>query len=311
MKFKPAYIIVGIVFIVILGYVLKVENSRKTSSPHTQTPDNIHVVTSIYPLYFFASQIGGDKIDIKNITPSGAEPHDYEPSTRDISEIEKSDLLIVNGGNLEPWADKIIDDLKNKKVAVVIAGGADITQEIEEAGKLVKDPHVWLDPVLAKKEVEAILQAFNMTDNSNIAYYETHAKQLEEKLDALGQEFREGLKSCSQKNIVTSHTAFGYLASRYGLKQMPISGLSPEEEPSPQKLAEIVRFVKEKGVRAIFFETLVSPRQAETIAKEAGVDTLVLNPLEGLTKAAAASGQDYISIQRQNLHNLQIALDCQ
>ncbi len=273
---------------------------RQTSTPQS-TNKKIQVIVSFYPLYFFASEIGKDKADVVNITPSGAEPHDYEPSTQDIAQIEKSDVLILNGGQLESWGDKIKENLGGKKVMVVTAAEGLTTQN---------DPHVWLDPILAKKEVEVIIQAFIKVDPMNKNYYEQNAKQLQEKLDILDSQFRQGLQQCQQKNIVTSHAAFGYIASRYNLKQVPISGLSPDSEPSPKKLSDIAQFAKTNNVKYIFFETLVSPRLAQTIANEVGAKTLVFNPLEGLTKEQEEAKKDYLSIQRENLDNLKIALEC-
>ncbi len=298
---------IGILFIILVGWTLQT-HIKPTQSP--QPGNKIRATVSFYPLFFFASQIGGDKIEAINITPSGAEPHDYEPTAQDVAQIERSDVLILNGGQLESWGDKIKENLGGKKVMVVTAAEGLTTQEMEEEGKKIQDPHVWLDPVLAKKEVEVIAQTFIKKDSINKAYYEQNTKQLQEKLDALDAQFRQGLQNCLQKNIVTSHAAFGYVASRYNLKQVPIAGLSPDSEPSPQQLAEVARFAKTNNVKYIFFETLVSPRLAQTIAKEVGAKTLVFNPLEGLTKEQKDAGKDYLSIQKENLDNLKVALEC-
>jgi zinc transport system substrate-binding protein len=268
------------------------------------------VVASFYPLYFFASQIGGDKAEVTNITPAGAEPHDYEPSTQDIVHIEKASILILNGGQLEAWGDKVKEDLKGKYVEVVTAADGLANQEVQEEGELIKDPHVWLDPVLAKKEIQTIAQAFIKVDPANTDFYEANEKSLESKLDLLDQSFKVGLQSCQQKNIVTSHAAFGYIASRYGLKQVSISGLSPDQEPSPKQLADVAQFAKANNVKYIFFETLISPKLSETIAKEVGAKTIVFNPLEGLTSDEQSAGKDYLSIQQDNLASLRVALEC-
>lgn len=299
----------GVIFLVVISYALGVGLFKKTSLS-TSENKKLQVVTSFYPLYFFASQIGGNKAEITNITPAGAEPHDYEPSTQDIAQIDKSDILVLNGRQLEAWGDKVRDDLQGKKVSVVIAGEGLINQQVIEERKKIVDPHVWLDPELAKKGVTRIAEAFEKVDASNKSYYQSNASQLEEKLDLLDQEFKQGLLSCQQKNIVTSHAAFGYIATRYNLKQVPISGLSPDEEPSPQQLAQVTAFARANNVKYIFFETFVSPRLSETVAREIGAKTLVLNPLEGLTKEEERAGKDYFSIQKENLENLRIALEC-
>ncbi|MFH0863717.1 MAG: zinc ABC transporter substrate-binding protein [Candidatus Gottesmanbacteria bacterium] len=301
--------ILGVILIAFVSFALNVGFFKRTNQPASKNK-KIQVVASFYPLYFFASQIGGDKVDVANITPSGAEPHDYEPSTQDIAHIERASILILNGGQLEAWGDKVKEDLKSKNVEVVTAADGLVTQNVQEEGQLMKDPHVWLDPVLAKNEVQKITQAFIKVDQTNITFYQANEKSLESKLDLLDQSFKAGLQDCQQKNIVTSHAAFGYVASRYGLNQVPISGLSPDQEPSPKQLADVAQFAKTNNVKYIFFETLISPKLSETIAKEVGAKTIVFNPLEGLTSDEQSAGKDYLSIQQDNLANLRVALEC-
>jgi len=301
--------IFGVILIAVVSYALKAGIFKRTTQSNAQNK-KIQVVASFYPLYFFASQIGGDKVEVANITPAGAEPHDYEPSTQDIAHIEKASVLILNGGGLEAWGDKVQEDLRDKNVNIVVAADGLVTQEVQEEGESMKDPHVWLDPVLAKKEVQKITQAFVKVDPANTTLYQANAKTLENKLDSLNQSFKTGLQSCQQENIVTSHAAFGYIASRYGLKQVSISGLSPDQEPSPKQLADVAKFAKENNVKYIFFETLISPKLSETIAKEVGAKTIVLNPLEGLTSDEQSAGKDYLSIQQDNLASLRVALEC-
>jgi zinc transport system substrate-binding protein len=301
--------ILGIILIAVATYILKAGVFKKTTQPTSQSK-KIQVVASFYPLYYFASQIGGNKVEVANITPPGAEPHDYEPTTQDIAHIEKTSILILNGGQLEAWGDKIKEDLKGKNVEIVIAADGLVTQDVQEEGQLMKDPHVWLDPVLAKKEAQNITRAFIKVAPENTAFYEANEKSLETKLDSLDLAFKVGLKDCQQNNIVTSHAAFGYIASRYGLKQVSISGLSPDQEPSPKQLADVAKFAKANNVKYIFFETLISPKLSETIAKEVGAKTIVFNPLEGLTHDEETAGKDYLSIQKDNLASLRVALEC-
>lgn len=270
----------------------------------------LQITTSFYPLYFFTNQISGDKAEARNITPSGAEPHDYEPTAQDIVHIENSNMLVLNGGKLEAWGDKIRENLKGKNVRIVVAGESLTTQEVEEQGKKIIDPHVWLSPPLAKKQVEKITQGFLKVDPSNSLYYQANEKKLGEELDRLDKEYKDGLHDCRQKDIITSHAAFGYLAAHYGLNQVSIAGLSPDEEPSAQKLAEVARFAKEHNVKYIFFESLVSPKLSETIAHEVGAKTFVLNPIEGVSDEDAKQGKNYITIMKENLKNLRIALEC-
>ncbi len=270
----------------------------------------LQITASFYPYYFFASTIGGDKIQVTNITPSGAEPHDYELNSGDLVQINSSKLLILNG-SVEPWAQKIQTDLKGKGTRVLIAGEGLFTQKVsDEEGNSVTDPHIWLDPLLAKKQVLSILNALTLIDPANKNYYQENSTKLLNDLDALDSKFRIGLTSCKQKNIITSHAAFGYLAKEFGLIQNPIAGLTPDSEPSLRELGNITNFVKKNNIKYIFFESLVSPKLAETIARETGATTLVLNPLEGLTPEEKSKGENYLTVMETNLHNLEIALGC-
>lgn len=271
--------------------------------------DKLTVATSFYPLYFFTNAIGGDQVEVRNITPAGAEPHDYDPSTQDIANIESSKVLVLNGG-VEAWAEKIKNLLQGTNVTVVTAGEGLLTRKLTENGEVMADPHVWLDPVLAKQEAHAIAQGLATADPANASYYASNEQALDAKLDQLDQSYKQGLVTCASKDIITSHEAFAYLASRYGLNQVPISGLSPDAEPSAQELANVANFAKSHGVKYIFFESLVSPKLAETIANEVGAKTLVLDPIEGVSGEDQAAGQDYFTIMSANLKNLQTALGC-
>jgi zinc transport system substrate-binding protein len=270
----------------------------------------LQITASFYPYYFFASQIGGNKVQVTNITPAGAEPHDYEPSSGDIVQIENSKLLILNGV-VEPWSESIQENLKGKNTKVLIAGQGLFTQKVtDENGVYTTDPHVWVSIRLAEKQVTTILNEMVQIDPINASYYKGNANKLLSSLNNLDQDYKKGLSSCQKKDIVTSHAAFGYLAADYRLTQIPIAGLSPDAEPSLEQLANITNFVKKNNIKYIFFESLVSPKLAETIAGETGAKTLVLDPLEGLTPDALSQGQNYLTVMQENLHNLEIALEC-
>lgn len=297
-------ILLVIAAILIISSFSLLNNSKKDSQN-----GKLKVTTSFYPLYFFSQQIGGEKASVSNITPAGAEPHDYDPTTGDIARIENSQLLVLNGG-VEAWGDKIKQTLSGKKTVIVVAGEKLLTRQLEEAGQNIQDPHVWLDPSLAKEEVANILAGFEKVDPANKSYYQKNASDLDVKLDSLDKQLKDGLVSCQKKDIVTSHAAFGYLASRYGLNQVPIAGLSPDAEPSSKQLADVSDFAKKNGVNYIFFESLVSPKLSDTIAREIGAKTLVLDPLEGISGDDLKAGKDYFSIMKQNLANLRVALQC-
>lgn len=312
MKYKLILLI--IVVLAVGGLIFWVNlNSAKQNEKHI-TGQKIRVVASFYPLYFLASEIGADKAEVFNVTPAGAEPHDYEPTTRDIVRITTSDLFIINGGGSnapDVWVNKLNGQLKGTKTVVVAAGERLADKEIIEDGGKVRDPHVWQDPELAKAEVAVIEKGYEKADPANREYYKQNARELEDKLDTLDGEFKRGLANCRTRDFITSHAAFGYLAARYGLNQIAISGVSPDQEPSPKKLAEIADLVKKENIKLVFFESLVSPKLSETIAYETGARVAVLDPIEGISDDDRKAGRTYLTVMRDNLGALQKALECQ
>jgi zinc transport system substrate-binding protein len=301
------YIIgLSILVVLIIGSFFLFDSKKDETIPNNK----IKIVTSFYPLYFFTSEIAGNKAIVSNITPAGAEPHEYEPTARDIANIENSNILILNGGGLETWSKNIITNLKQDKTTSITTGEGLTTKQFMEKGKTITDPHIWLSPVLAKQMIDKIENGLSKVDPNNSSYYQSNTQNLKAKLDILDGEFKQGLTTCKSKDIITSHSAFAYLAQEYNLKQVSIAGLSPEEEPSSKQMAEISKFAKDNNVKYIFFESLISPKLSETIAKEIGAQTLVLNPIEGLTEDEINNGKDYFSEMRSNLVNLKIALQC-
>ncbi|MCX6800485.1 MAG: zinc ABC transporter substrate-binding protein, partial [Candidatus Falkowbacteria bacterium] len=224
--------------------------------------------------------------------------------------IENSQLIILNGGGLEVWGNNIKKNIDIKNTIIVSAGEGLITKKTTADGQTITDPHVWLAPPLAQKMIDKITEGFKQVDPQNKNYYETNASLLKNKLSDLDTAYKQGLSRCQEKNIITSHTAFSYLATTYGFNQVSIAGLSPAAEPSSQQLANIVDFSRKNKVSYIFFESLVSPKLAQTIATEIGAQTLVLDPIEGLTDEKKLAGKNYLSIMQDNLINLQIALKC-
>lgn len=309
-KIFPITIIILVLLVLITYQYRKEILSKLLNKPSSNTRSTLQVVASFYPMYFFASEIGGAKTDVYNITPVGAEPHDYEPTTQNIAKITKSNMLVLNGGKLEAWGDKIKDQLQETNAYIVIAGGNLANNQVEVKGKTITDPHIWLDPVLAKQEADNIELGFERIDPTGAAYFQLNSKKLDEAMDKLNDDYKKGLSNCMKKDFVTSHAAFSYLAARYGLNQIAIAGVSPDEEPSPQKLAEITDLVKKENIKVIFFEKLASPKLSETIAHETGVQTLVLDPIEGLSDDELRKGNNYFTLMRNNLANLKIALQC-
>lgn len=285
--------------------------------PQEKTVHKPVVYTSIYPMYDFAKQIGKDKIDVRWMIPPGAEPHDWEPTAKLMAEMEKADIFIYNGVNMEPWAEKLLDALQNQKlIAVEASEGIDLLklqedgheEEHEEGYHGQYDPHVWLDPMNAIKQAENIKNALVKADEVNGEFYEGNFQTFANKLRDLDKNFQEKLRNKKRREIVVAHAAFGYMAKRYNLEQIAITGVSPQQEPSAAQMAEIADFVKKYQLKYIFFETLTSPRLAEVLAREAGAQTAVLNPIGGLTVEEIKAGKDYVSVMEENLATLAKAL---
>jgi zinc transport system substrate-binding protein len=300
-------LIIIIAFLKFAGAFLFGPKNSISSMPNIK---KIQVTASFYPLYFFASVIGGDRAEVRNITPAGAEPHDYEPTTADIVRIEKSDMLILNGGSFEAWGEKIKKNIQGTNVAVVIAGEGLLTGQISNGENSIVDTHIWLSPRIAKQEVSNITQGYIKIDPDHNYYYLSNENSLDDKLDKLNRDYEQGLSNCKQKDIITSHAAFGYLAGAYKFNQVPISGLSPDSEPSSRQLVEVVKIAKAQKANYIFFEGLVNPKLSEMIANEIGAKTLVLDPLEGLPDDKIKEGKDYFTVMEDNLKNLKLALQC-
>jgi zinc transport system substrate-binding protein len=263
------------------------------------------VVTTIYPLWEFARQVAGDRATVVSLVPTGVEPHDWEPAPRDVSQVRQAAVFVHTGTPLDGWAEKLLADLPGRRVLVNVRGGLGV---LTVGG--ITDPHLWLDPTLARAQVLAIAGGLEQADPAGREVYAENAKAFVARLDALDLEFAAGLADCARREVVTSHAAFAYLARRYRLTQVSVMGISPEAEPSPADLAAIVRTARRLKVTHVFYETLVSPRLAETLSREIGATPLPLNPIEGVSPAEAAAGTGYLELMRANLANLRTALGC-
>jgi zinc transport system substrate-binding protein len=260
-------------------------------------PGKTSVVAAFYPLAFAAERVGDGKVQVENLTPPGAEPHDLELAPQTVARILSADVVLYLSHGFQPAVSAAVKQAKRTSVDVL--SGLPLHSS-SEAG-LTADPHVWLDPLLFAHIVERI---------GAVLHEPARAQTLIAALHDLDRAYRGGLAHCARKEIVTSHAAFGYLAQRYGLVQVPITGLTPESEPTPGQLAHVVKLVRRTRATTVFFETLVSPRLAETVAQEVHARTAVLDPIEGLTPAEQSRGEDYLAIMRRNLAALRQALGC-
>lgn len=288
-----------------------------STSDDASADGKVDVVAAFYPLQFVAERVGGSAVTVTNLAKPGVEPHDLELEPKQLASIADADLALYLAGFQPAVDDAIKSEAKDKSFDVATVqplSEAAEDEEHEEEGKEHanegKDPHVWLDPIRLATIAEKVADRLAAVDAKNADAYKDRATAFRKELTTLDEEFAKGLQTCARRDIVTSHAAFGYLAAKYNLTQVPISGISPEGEPSPQRVAEVAALAKEKGVTTIFFETLVSPKIAETLAKEVGAKAEVLDPIEGLA-ADAAPGTDYLSVMRQNLGKLRAALNCQ
>jgi zinc transport system substrate-binding protein len=246
------------------------------------------IVAAFYPLAYAAERIGGASFDVQNLTPPGAEPHDLELTPREVARIEKASVVLYLSHGFQPAVSKAVEQAQGIRLDVLAR------LPLQD-----NDPHVWLDPVRFARVGRKIGAALHRPAGGFVT-----------DLQELDRQYRDGLRNCRRREIVTSHAAFGYLAARYGLKQVAITGVTPESEPSPRQLARVIQIVRRTHATTVFFETLVSPRLAETVAREVGARTAVLDPIEGVTPDERKRGENYLTLMRRNLGTLRKALGC-
>ncbi|GAB2843303.1 zinc ABC transporter substrate-binding protein [Streptomyces deserti] len=307
-------------------------SSDSTAAGNAGNSDKFDVVASFYPMAFLAEQIGGDHVKVSSLTEPGQEPHDLEISTQQRAQLEEADAALYLKG-LQPSVDEAVTQsgIKTKIDAATLTkledlgtedghdhGGEEAHAEESHAEEShaeeghaeeeehALDPHVWLDPVKYAEVAQGVGKAFEKADPDNAADYKKNTEDLVKKLTDLDTKFEDGLKNTKTKVFFTNHAAFGYLAHRYGLTQEAISGLDPESEPSAARVKELQQEAKADGVTTVFYETLVSDKTAKTLAKDAGLKTDVLDPLEGITDKS--KGDDYFQVMEANLKALQTAL---
>ncbi len=295
--------IVAIVIVIPLsGYALWVSDQNKATGLMLEQHK---VLVTFYPLYQFTKAIGKEKADVSIIIPSGIEPHDWEPTIQDIQKMKDADMIIINGAGLEPWITKVAS--VNPNVMIVdTSNGIPLLQEdsngFDKTAK--KDPHIWLDPVLAKKQVQNIVDNLIKLDPQNANYYQQNANDYKAKLDVLDSKIKTNLSVCYKKDFLAFHDAFSYFSKEYGIHQHTIVvGLDPETEPTAPTLQQVTEDAQNLGLNVVFTEEAVNPRVSQVIADEIHGKVLILSPLE-----VTDTNIDYITKMEQNLSNLKEAL---
>jgi zinc transport system substrate-binding protein len=294
---------------VIAVLVLLVASCSSSAASDEGSSGNLSVVAAFYPVQEAAERVGGGLVDVTNLTPPGVEPHDLELSPDQVEAIATADVVLYLGDGFQPAVQDAVGDAEGATVDL-LAGLPTVEPPSGSEAGLTADPHVWLDPVLYGQMVDEVRAALVRAAPDHASTFRTNADALTNEISQLADDYRTGLARCERTLIVTNHAAFGYLANEYGLTQDAISGLAPDEEPSAQRLAELKDLVEQQGVTTIFTEDLVSPKVAETLAEEAGVQTAVLHSIEGLTDEEIAAGDDYGSQMQENLSTLRRALGC-
>jgi zinc transport system substrate-binding protein len=283
------------------------QNLQQQGAPPSNDTNKLRVIASFFPLYDFARNVGGDRAEVSVMVPAGIEPHDWEPTPRNIADAESADMIVYNGAGFESWVSGI-----NAMFAVDTSREIQLIEGGEGAqGGSIFDPHIWLDPVLAKKQVEAIRDGFVQIDPENSDYYHQNAQRYIAELDSLGSFIRSELPNCTLNDFIAFHDSFSYFANRYNLTQHSVHGVSPEGDVLPQRIQEIKDLAARLGINVIYAEELVDPRLANVITGEIpNGQVLVLSPIEGLEREELEQGLGYIDKMRENVENLKVGLKC-
>ena len=258
------------------------------------------IYTSFYPVYEFTKRIVGDKYHVVSLVPPGSEPHDFELTARQVARIYDSKALFINGLDMEVWSSSLDSHIKKK--TYVLSNGIETRKE---GG--ITDPHIWLDPLKAIEEMRNVTTYMSQIDSENTSFYEANFIVARNGFLQLDEELAGICASFSNKNVLVNHAAFGYMCDRYGLNQISVNGLEPSSTPGPKTIVDIINKVNEYHVNTIFTEELSSPEVSELIARECGIKTDTLNPLEGLEQEEIDAGENYISVMKDNFARLKEA----
>lgn len=304
-----------VIAVCVAGVLLSIGSCKPAAESAGHGQHKIRIITTLFPLYDMARNIGADKAEVSLLLSPGVEPHSFEPKVSDIVNINNADVFIYTGKYMEPWAEDIIKSVTNKKLVIVDAGRGTgmIPAVFHDAGEPSGsfDPHIWLDFDNAKIMVGNIAKAFQAQDPANREYYEQKAAAYDAGLSELDSAFKNTIATCKNKEIVYGgHYAFGYLARRYGLKYIAAQGISPDAEPSAADMARLVKQIRKDNIKYIFYEELTSPKIAETLASETGVKLLLLNAAHNVTRDQMDRGVSFFDILSRDLENLKVGLEC-
>lgn len=283
----------------------------------TKDKSKLDVVTTFYPMYDFSKKIVGDDGNVSVLIDGGVEPHDYEPSAKDIAKIQDADVFVYNSKEMETWVPAVLDNIDQTKTKIIEASQGiellkdesdEAVHEGEESHHHDVDPHVWLDPILVKKQVDTITNGMIKEKPELSAALNKNSAAFKKELDMLDDAYTMSFKKATNKTFVTQHAAFGYLAKRYGLEQEAITGLSTEQEPNPAALGKIETFVKKNKIKIIYTEGMSSSKIGETVASATGAELVDLSTLESLSTKKQEQGADYISVMKDNLKALKMVI---
>jgi len=282
-------------------------------------PDTLAVVASFFPMYDFARKIAGDRADVRLMVPAGSDPHTWEPTAADIADLARSDLFVYSGAGMEHWAEDVIAAAANEGLQVLEASAGIVLRTGEHAEDHAEeepaddhdgmDPHVWLSPANARIQMANIRDALIAADPDGTETYQTNYDHWAAEADALDEAFRDTLAPYAGRGVIVAHEAFGYLCDAYGLEQIAVEGLTPDSEPDPARVAEIIRIAREHDVKVVFFDRTASSKVADTIASEVGARVDVLDPAASVDPDRIENGEDWFSIMRDNLQALAAAFD--
>jgi zinc transport system substrate-binding protein len=276
--------------------------------------DRIKIIATLFPQYDFAKEIVKDKGEVSLLLPPGVEAHSYEPTPKDIVDIKKADVFIYTGKYMEPWVEKLIRNMDKDSIVVIdISQGIELIDEADEEHeheRYGKDPHIWLDPIYAQKIVDNILEGLIKVDKQNENFYRQNAESYKGKLAELDKKFVETFSKTKHKTIIHGgHFAFGYFAKRYGLEYMsPYEGFTPNAEPTPKRILELIERMKSTGIDVIYYEELIDPKVAKVISDETGAEMLQLHGAHNISKEELESEISYIEIMKSNLEKLKQGL---